>query len=326
MSLPARVVACLFTVTVLLFGSAGGLSAQNFPTRPIKLVVTFPAGGQNDVLGRLIGNHMAKTLNGTVVLENIGGAGGVVGATSVARAEPDGYTVLLGQISTILVNPLIMSAVTYDPVKDYEPVVFLCTASAILVAHPSFEANTIKELIDLAKAKPGSVQYSIPGVGSSGHLAAELLQYMAGFKLQAIPYRGAAPAATDLIAGHIKLGVDGLPGQIENIRAGLVKPLGISSATRDALAPNIPTMGETVPGYEAASWYGLWVPKGTPKDIIKKLNDAANAALKNEEVRSRLMAIGFTPRGGTPEELGAFVQSEIKKWSGVIKAADMKVQ
>lgn len=299
--------------------------AQDFPSADIRIAVTVPPGGQTDALARILGEGMARALNSNVIVENIGGAGGSLAAANVAQSKPDGYSMLLGTLGTQVVNPLIGKDLPYK-LSDLDPVIYIGSAAAIIVANPAFEANNIAELIKMAKAKPGEIQYATSGIGTSGHLQGELLEYMAGIDMVAIHYRGAAPMMTDLIGGQIMLGVDGLPGQLANIKAGKLKALGMSDSKPAAQAPDIEPIANTVPGFEVTAWYGFYVPKGTPKEVVDKLNAAVNTALKDETVVKRLTDMGFRLTGGSPEELKTFQDAENAKWTPVIEKAGIKAE
>lgn len=301
-------------------------AADPWPTKPVRLIVPFPAGGQGDVLARILAQRMVDFLDVPVVVDNVAGAGGTIAATAVARAKNDGYTLLFGTNGTQAVNPYLMKSIKYDPAKDFESIVPVATYSGIIIANPSFEASTISELIALAKKNPGRIQYAIPGVGTAGHLAMALLESSAGIKLELVAYRGGAPLSVDMIGGQIKLGAEGLPGQIENVRSGKLKALAITGAVRDPSAPQIPTIGETIPGFEALSWYAVFAPAGTPAAVVARLNDAANKALESPALRAQYQKIAANPTGGTSRQLQEFVLSEMKKWEKVVKDAAIEPQ
>ncbi|HSI40733.1 MAG TPA: tripartite tricarboxylate transporter substrate-binding protein [Xanthobacteraceae bacterium] len=301
--------------------AAPAVSAEPYPSAPIRLVVPFAAGGQTDVMARLLAEHMGKSLGQSLVVENIGGAGGTIGATKVAQARPDGYTLLFGTVGTQVVNQFTIASLPYKADTAFTPIAEVATASAVIVANPRFEASTLAELIALAKRKPGEIQYTTPGIGTSGHLAMELVEYTAGIDMVAIPYKGGAPATTDLIAGHMMLGVDGLPGQRAQIQSGGLKALGVSSIARDPAAPNVPAISETLPGFEATAWFALFGPAKLPSDVVGKLNAAANAALADPALAAKYKELGITVAGGTAQALADLLARETTKWEQVVKSA-----
>jgi tripartite-type tricarboxylate transporter receptor subunit TctC len=225
-----------------------------------------------------------------------------------------------------VINPLLIKDLPYDGRTDFAPIIALAASPPIIVAHPSFQANTLGELISLARSQPGMLQYASPGIGSSGHLAMEVLQDMAGIRLQAVQYRGAAPSVQDLVAGRVLLGVDGLPGQLENVRSGVLKALAISDAQRSPVAPQIPTISETVPGFDVTAWYGLFAPAGSPPDVLSSVSRAVDGVLKDPEVRRQLEARGFRIMGGTPEDLAQFVHSEFVRWERVLSSVSIVLE
>jgi tripartite-type tricarboxylate transporter receptor subunit TctC len=321
------ILAFAFGLTACLSVSAiaGRASAETYPSRPIKLIVPFPAGGPTDVQARIVAQEMSKTLGQQIVIENKGGAGGSIAAQAAATSAPDGYTVFFATGGTHGINPSLYKNVPYDAVKDFDPVVFISTSPNVFVANPKFPANTIAELIDYAKKNPGKVNYATAGLGTTTHMSAELLQSVTGVNLVHVPYRGGGPAMNDLLGGQIELMVDGLPSAMPHIKAGSIKALGITTSARTASAPEIPTVAATVPGFEALAWFGLVVPKGTPKEAIDKLNAEANLALRSDLVKTRYAELGADPVGGSPQDLERQIASELKKWAGVVKATGAHV-
>lgn len=318
----------LLAITVGL--AAGALSSTAraqapYPTKPIRLIVPFPAGGPTDVTARVVAQEMAKTIGQQIVIDNRAGAGGNLAAEIAANSVPDGYTVFFATGGTHGINPNLYKRVPYDPLKSFEPVVFVATSPNAFVAHPSFPPNSVAELIAYAKANPGRVNFASAGAGTTTHMSAELLKATAGVDLTHVPYRGGAQAMNDLIAGQIELMVDGLPSAMPHIKAKSIKALAITTAKRVEGAADIPTVAETVPGYEAVAWYGLVVPAGTPKEAIAKLNEEANRALRSEDVRRRYADLGAEAVGGTPEDLDRQIRSELKKWSEVVARTGAKV-
>ena len=316
--------------TVLALGAAVALAAgmpppagaqDDYPNRLITLIVPFPAGGQSDLVARLVTSKMVGKLGQQIVVENRGGAGGNIAAGSAARAEPDGYTLFLGFVGTHGMNPALYKKLPYDPVKDFAPISLLNTTPLVLVVNPDFPAKSVQELIDLAKANPGQYSYASSGNGTPIHLSGELFKSMAGVDLVHVPYKGAAPALVDVVAGHVPLMFDNLPPSLEHIRSGKLRALGVTTKERVPFVPELPTIAETLPGYETYSWNALFAPAGTPKPIIDRLNAAALAALADPGIAARLKDLSTTVVGSTPEQLAAHVQAELTKWAPVVKAS-----
>ena len=300
--------------------------AQDYPTRPITLVVPYPAGGGNDVLGRLVAERMGKALNGTIVVENRGGAGGTIGTRQVAKAAPDGYTMLIAT-SSLAINPSLYPNVGYDPRKDFAPIGLLASGANVVLVHPSVPANSIGELIALAKKNPGKLNFASTGSGSSVHLAAELFASMAEVKINHVPYRGSGPALNDLLGGHVTMMFATLPSAIGIVRGGKVRALAVTSAKRSDVFPELPTIAEAgLAGYEAELHYGLVAPAGTPRPIIERLNAALRAALEDPTLRERLAREGAVPMPSTPEEYAADIDAEEKKWGKIVREAGVKVE
>jgi tripartite-type tricarboxylate transporter receptor subunit TctC len=323
----SRTLARKFGLLICLGASTivGQASAETYPSRPVKLIVPFPAGGPTDVQARIVAQEMSKTLGQQIVIDNRGGAGGSIAAQAAATSAPDGYTMFFATGGTHGINPSLYKNVPYDAVKDFDPVVYISTSPNVFVANPKFPANTMAELIDYAKKNPGKVNYATAGIGTTTHMSAELLQSVSGVNIVHVPYRGGGPAMNDLLGGQIELMVDGLPSAMPHIRASGIKALAVTTSARAPSAPDIPTVAETVPGYEALAWFGLVVPKGTPKEAIEKLNAVANQALQSDLVKTRYAELGADPVGGTPEELGRQIASELKKWADVVKKTGARV-
>jgi tripartite-type tricarboxylate transporter receptor subunit TctC len=298
---------------------------SDYPNRPITLIVPFPAGGQSDLIARLVTSKMVLKLGQQIVVENRGGAGGNIAAGAAARAEPDGYTLFLGFVGTHGMNPAVYKKLPYDPVKDFAPISLLNITPLVLEVHPDFPAKTVQELIDLAKANPGKYSYASSGNGTPIHLSGELFKSMAGIDLVHVPYKGAAPALVDVIGGHVPMTFDNLPPSLEYIRSGKLRALGVTTKERAPSVPELPTIAETLPGYETYSWNALFAPAGTPRPIIDRLNAAALAALADPEVTARLKDLSITSVGSTPEELAAHVQAELAKWGPIVKASGAQI-
>jgi tripartite-type tricarboxylate transporter receptor subunit TctC len=298
--------------------------AKDYPNRPITLVVPFPPGGSTTIVARSVADELAKMLGQTIVIDNRGGAGGTVGTRSVATAEPDGYTIALGYTGTLAIGPNIYPSVGYDPRKDFAPIGRIGTAPNTLVVNPAFPAKTVAELIDFAKANPGKVNYGSAGNGTVSHISGEYLAVQAGIKLVHIPYKGTGPALSDLIGGHIPIAFAPIPATHENSQAGTMRMLAVTALTRSTLLPDVPTIAETLPGYEAVLRYGLVAPAGTPKAIIERLNKDLNAALRSADVRKRLAIDGAEVLPSTPAEYAADIDHEETQWAKMVKASGAK--
>ena len=304
-----------------------GTSAQDYPSRPVTLIVPYAAGGGNDVMARIVAEKMSRSLGQQIVIENKGGAGGSIATRQVAKAAPDGYTLGLGGTGTHAINPTLYPNVGYDPRKDFAPVGLIATSALVVLVNTSVPAKTIPELIALARRDPGKLNYASAGVGSGIHLGAELFATMAGVKLTHIPYKGSAPALTDLVGGHVAIYFSSLPPAIALIREGKVRALAVTGPQRSALLPNLPTVAEAaLPGYESVLHYGIVAPAGTPRPIVEKLNAAMQAALAEADVRERIVADGAEPLPGTPEDYAADIDREETKWSKVVKVSGAKVE
>ena len=311
----------------LLLVVATGVSAEDYPSRPITLVVPYAAGGGNDVMARIVAEKMSKALGQQIVIENKGGAGGSIATRQVAKSTPDGYTLGLGGTGTLAINPTLYGNVGYDPRRDFAPVGLIATSALVVLVNPQIEAKTIPELIALAKREPGKLNYASAGVGSGIHLGAELFATMAGIKLTHIPYKGSAPALTDLIGGHVAIYFSSLPPAIALVKDGKVRALGVTGPTRSPSFPDLPTVAEAaLPGYEAVLHYGIVAPAGTPQPVIDKLNAAMKTALDDPEVRQRIAADGAEPFSGTPQDYAADIDREETKWSQVVKVSGAKVE
>ena len=316
-----RAISCI--AALLLLPSLA--AAQAFPSKPIKFIVPLAAGGTGDTLARAVAEEMSKELGQPVVCENRPGAGGLIGAEAVLNAPPDGYTILAISPAQVII-PSLYSRPTYDPIKNFEPVTVMAITHQLIVAHPSFPPNNIPELIDYAKKNPGKVNYGSAGTGSATHLNMELFRSGAGIDIVHVPYRGSTQARQDVVAGVVQLAVDGLLPTLPLIREGKLKAIALTSSKRSQNAPEIPTIGETVPGYAADIWYGVVAPAGTPKDVVATLNRAAVKALGNAALRERLLKLDADPVGNSPEEFRALIQREQTLWSKVVKDSGAKAE
>lgn len=300
--------------------------AQTYPTRAITLIVPFPAGGTTDILGRFVGQALSAAWNQPVVVENRGGAGGNIGAAAVAKAAPDGYTLLVGTVGTHAINASLYAKMPYDTLKDFAPVTQIASVPNMLVVTPSLPVGSVTELIAYAKANPGKLNMASSGNGTSIHLSGELFKVMTGVDMVHVPYKGSAPALNDLMAGQVQLMFDNMPSALPQVKGGTLKALAVTTATRSPAMPDLPTVAEAgVPGFEASSWFGVFAPAGTPKEIVAKLQTEIARILKSPEMTERLAQQGAVAVGNTPDEFGAYVQSELVKWAGVVKASGARV-
>jgi tripartite-type tricarboxylate transporter receptor subunit TctC len=302
-------------------------SAQDYPSRTITLVVPYAAGGGNDVMARMVAEKMSRTLGQQIVIENRGGAGGSIATRAVAKAAPDGYTLVIGGTGTLAVNPTLYTNVGYDPRKDFAPVGLIGTGQLAFLVHPSVPAKTISEFIAHAKANPGKVSYASAGVGSGIHLGAVLFEQMAGVTMTHVPYRGTAPALTDLIGGHVHMYLSSMPSAIGITKEGKVRALAVTGPKRSPIFPELPTVAESgLPGYETVLHYGIVAPAGTPRAIIDKLSAALREAVNAPDTKERMAADGTEPLASTPEEYAADIDREETKWSAIVKKSGAKAE
>ena len=310
---------------LLLLFVCGICFSQEYPSRAVRIIVPSPPAGGTDIVGRVLAEHFSRTLGQQFFVENKPGAGNLIGIEAAARSAPDGYTLLM-TASTIVLNTVLYKKVPYDPIKDFAPITIAATAPNILIVNPGVPAKSLAELIALAKQKPGALSYGTPGIGTSPHLCMELLKYMAGIDIQHVPYRGTAAAVTDVISGQIQAAFATALTAKPQVDAGRVRALAVSGPRRVAALPNVPPVGETVPGYEAMQWYGLLAPAGVPAAVVEKLNAEALVALRSKEMKDRLASDGAEPLGSSPAEFGAFIRRELDKWSRVAEAARIEKQ
>jgi tripartite-type tricarboxylate transporter receptor subunit TctC len=310
-----------FLVMLLVSFSA---SAQNYPSKPIRIIVPFPVGGIADIYSRMVGNRLTEAWGLPVVIENRTGAGGNIGADMVAKAVPDGYTIGIGSIGTHAVNVALFSKLPFDPVRDFAPITLLLEAEGLLTLHPSVTAQNVAELIALARSKPGGLTYASAGAGTASHLAGELFKSMARVDLVHVPYKGNVPAITDLLAGQTSLIFATMPTVLPHAKAGKLRALASIGATRSRATPDLPTVAETLPGFDVTNWVGFFAPAGTPPDIVRRLNAETVKFMQSKEIETRLINEGarFIPM--TPEQFGEFVKAEIAKWAPVVKASGAK--
>lgn len=301
-------------------------TAQDFPSKPIKLVVPFPPGGPNDIIARVIGQKMSDLMGQPVVIDNRGGAGGVVGTDAVAKSAPDGYTIAISSAGAIAISASLADVkVPYDSTKDLTAITLVATVPELLVVPAGLPVASVKELVAMAKASPGKLNFASTGPGSMPHLAGELFRIIAGIDIVHVPYRGAAPAVTDLLGGQVQMLFADTPILLPHVRSGALKALGVGSKTRAPSLPDVPTMAEQgLPQIDAVNWYGMVGPAGLPPAVTAKLNAAAIAAMKSPDVQEKLFAQGATLIGNKPEEFAAYIKSEIAKWAKVVQASGAK--
>jgi tripartite-type tricarboxylate transporter receptor subunit TctC len=311
-------------LAALVFCSAAG--AQNYPAKPIRFIVSFPPGGSSDLISRAIAPRMSEKLGQPVIVENRPGAGGMIGVDVVAKAPPDGHVIGLAAAGALSSNIHLYPTMPFHPEKDLAPLSMLAMIPFFLVAHPS-QPDSLKGVIDAAKAKPGALSYGHGGQGSTMHLAGELLNMMAGIKVQAVPYKGSGPVSADVLGGQVQLGVVDVPSAIANVKAGKLRALAVTTKRRISAAPDVPTFEEAgLAGYEAIGWFGAVAPAGTPSQIVNRLNQEIRNALSAPEVRERALSAGTEPFPTTPEEFAAIIREETKKWGEVVKTAGIKLQ
>jgi len=319
------IVAGVFSCLVLHAASAQ--ESPTYPTKSIRLVVTFPPGGASDSMVRLVLPRLSERLGQPVIVDNKPGAGGNVGLSLVAKASPDGYTLGLGAAGGLAANVNLYAQMPFDPAKDFAPVGMLALTPFVLVGNPSVPARSLKELVALAKAKPGAVTVGHGGNGTGMHLSAAMLEQMAGIDLNAVPYRGNGPATQDVLGGQLALAMIDLPASLQHIKAGKLIPYGVTSAKRLPMLPGVPTVAEAgVPGYDSVGWFGVVAPAGTPAAIVARFNTALNAALADEQVKAAMRDLGAESAPGTPQSFQSFITDETLKLGKVIKAANIKVE
>jgi len=297
-------------------------SAADYPTKPIRLVVPFPPGGTTDILARAVAQKLSETWNQQVIVDNRPGAGGNIGSDLVAKAAPDGYTLVMGTVGTHAINPNLYAKMPYDHVKDFAPVILVAGVPNVLVVNPSLPVHSVKELIDYAKANPGKLNFASSGNGTSIHLSGELFKTMAGVQMTHVPYKGSSPALADLMGGQVQLMFDNLPSSLGLIKGGKLRAIAVTSATRAAALPDVPTIAESgLPGFEASSWFGVLAPAATPHEIVAKLNGTIALWLATPEAKEKLLAQGAIAAGGSPEDFARHIDRETAKWAKVVKAS-----
>lgn len=317
-----------FIVTTFALGALCWITAaaaQQYPAKPVRFVVPFAPGGSTDTLARTLGVKLSDFVGQQVVVDNRPGANGNIGMEIVARAAPDGHTIVLGYIANLAIGPGLYDKLPFDPVRDYAPITQLASSPNVLVAHPSVPARNFKELIALAKAKPGQINFASASVASVGHLTGELLNNLAGIRMVHVPYKGSGQAVTDLLGGHVQLMFSGFSSTLPHIKSGKLRPLVVTGARRSPALPDVPTIAESgFPGFEATAWYGVLAPAKTPKPIVTRLHAEIVKVLQLPDVKERLGNLGFEIVGSTPEQFAAYIKSEISKWEKVVKTSGAK--
>ncbi len=325
MRLLAGLTAVTLCAGLLGLQPAAAQDAAGYPDRPVRLVVPFPSAGAMDSIARILGEKISVNWGQQIVVENRPGAGGNIGSGQVAKAEPDGYTLLMVSIGHA-VNPSLYAKVPFDPIKDFAPITLVAAVPNMLVVHPSVPVGSVQELIALAKEQPGMITYASAGYGTSIHLAGELFKSMAGVDLRHIPYKGSGPAVTDLIGGHVQVMFDSITSALPHVRAGNLKALGVTSARRSSILPEVPTIAEAgVPGYEVNPWFGLLAPAGTPPAIIAKVQTEIARVLELPDVKEKLAGIGAEPIGSTPEAFASHLASETATWDALVKKTGIQL-
>ncbi|MGJ7487059.1 Bug family tripartite tricarboxylate transporter substrate binding protein [Variovorax sp. LT2P21] len=315
-----------FAATVLSLATVGAAQAQGYPNKPVRLIVPYPAGGTTDIIARVAAQQLSERLKQPFVVENKAGANGAIGSVEVARAPADGYTLLMGTASTHGINSAVYKSLPYDAVKDFAPVTIVASTPNIIAVHPSVPAKNLQELLALAKAQPGKLNYGSTSLGGSPHMSAELLKMMAGVDMVHVPYKGAAPMLTDLMGGQVQVGFDNLPSTINFVRSGKVRAIAVTTPQRWPGAPEIPTVTESgLPGYEVSGWFGLLAPAGTPPAVLATIQQALADAVKQPEVNKQMLELGAQPVANTPGAFAKLVQADVAKWRDVVKTTGVKL-
>ena len=318
------IVLCVYCASAI--ATSAFVGAEGYPTKPIRMIVAYPPGGGTDIVGRMVAQKLSENVGQTVVIDNRGGAAGNIGSEIAARSVPDGYTLLMGNVAPNAINVSLYARLAYDPVKDFAPVSLVASTPNILVVQPALAVKSVSELVALARAKPGTLNYPSAGLGSSSHLAGELFDSIAAVKMVHIPYKGGGPALTDLLGGQVQLMFATMPAAMPHVRSGKLRAVAVTSAKRSQAMPELPTIGETLTGYEASTWYGVLAPARTPRTVVAALHGEIAKILGVAETKDKLLLQGFEPVGGTPEEFAAYIKVEIAKWGKVIKAAGIKAE
>jgi tripartite-type tricarboxylate transporter receptor subunit TctC len=308
-----------------LFTFTTNASSQNYPNKPIRLICPFPPGGAVDIASRAIAGELSKALGQPVNVENKPGAGGNIGGVEATRAAPDGYTLFMTTSGINAINPALYAKMPFDPNKDLVPVAALVSLNNVLVLHPSVKANSVAEVVALAKAQPNALNYASSGNGTSIHMSGEMFKFFTKVEMTHIPYKGSAPALTDLLGGQVMMMFDNIPSALPHIKSGKLRALATTGAKRDATLPDLPTVAEAgVSGYESGVWFGLLMPAGTPKDLIARVNEAANKGLKSPDFVKRMSELGYNMMGGSPEQMASLLKDEVARWGPIVRASGAK--
>jgi tripartite-type tricarboxylate transporter receptor subunit TctC len=312
--------ALIFAFTVL----SDPARAQTFPSRPVRIIVAFPAGGGTDIVARTLSPKLSEALGQQVVVDNRGGASGLVGTELAAKSAPDGHTLFMGTLGNLSVNPLLFSKLPFDVARDFAPLTQAVSVTFMLYVHPSLPVKTVRDLITLAKSRPGSINYASSGSGGAPHLAAELFNSLAGIKMIHVPYKGSSPSFTDVLGGQVPITFDSLTQGLPYVKTGRLRAVATLGPKRTQVLPDVPTVNETLAGYEVVNWFGIVVPAGTPREVIARLHSEIVKILRMPDISERLSAQGSDPVGSSPDEFGAFMKSETAKWARVIKEANIR--
>lgn len=321
-----KLIRLLAAAALVALAPLAGIGAEPFPGKQVRFVVPYPPGGPLDTVARLLGQKVSASIKHPVVIDNVPGAGGNIGAGVVARAAPDGYTILMGAVATHAINPTLYSTIPYNAEKDFIAVTQLASTPNVLVVNNAIEANSVAEFIKLAKSKPGKLNFGSGSTGSAGHLAGELFKTMAGVDMAHIPYKGAAGAMQDLIGGRVDLMFDNLASSLSQVKGGRVRALAVTTSKRTKLAPELPTIAESgLPGFDISTWFGIFVPAGTPRPVVDRLHAEFTRALAAPDVREKMLALGAEPVGSTPEQFTAYVKAEAAKYAKLVRTSGAKV-
>ena len=320
----------LLRVTTLLFASlavTGPVAAQQYPAKPIRMIIGFPPGGGTDIVGRIVGQRLSETLGQQILPDNRGGASGQIAAELTAKSPPDGYTIMMAHIAAISILPTLIAKLPYDSIRDFAPITLVAIGPNFLVVHPSVPARSVKELVALAKARPGQLHYASPGAGTVQHLAAELFKLQARVDMLHVPYKGSGQSIVDLIAGHVHLNFDSVPPVLPHVRSGRLRALAVTSEKRFSILPDIPTVTESgVPGFDLSTWWGLVAPAAVSKDIIARLQGETVKLLRQPDVKEKIAFAGADTVGNTAEEFAAFIRAERAKYARIVKDAHIKIE